>query len=375
MTKSNDPDFKHISIIGLGLLGASLAGCCKSKNASFHITGISSSATLKKAKERELIDEGFTYADMSKGIVHSDLILLCTPITHILETLTSWEKELPKFKKGCIITDVGSTKEKICTRANQVFPQYQQAHFIGSHPMAGSEKSGIEARDDFLFENASWIICPEVHTPDEPIQKLTNFINWVGAQVISLAPVVHDKVVAHVSHLPQLLSTALAGFFSERHSDLQNALQIAGGGFRDMTRLADSSYQIWKPILSSNKTEIIEVLNNYLHYLQNLHKEFKNDNLEEAFLRGKDLRNKLTQHSGSYAADLAEILLQVPDKPGILAKVLNIISSLGLNVTDLEVVKVREGESGTIKIAFKSSKDAKLAVSELKSNDYLVKMR
>ncbi|MFC1585372.1 prephenate dehydrogenase/arogenate dehydrogenase family protein [Fibrobacterota bacterium] len=350
-----------ISIIGLGLLGSSLAAAFKKRNPGSRVVGISSPKTIKKAVDLAIIDKGFDYGETSEAVAASDLVFLCTPITHVLDTLRQWRAHPPKFRKNCIVTDVGSTKKKICQAASKVFSQYKQVFFIGSHPMTGSEKSGIDARDDLLFENASWILCPLPGTPDLVLNRLKKNMENLGARTVIMLPDVHDKVVANVSHLPQLISTSLAGFIANKRSVVKNALQVAGGGFRDMTRLANSSLAVWEPIFASNKDEILRTLSSYLGYLQKIEKAFKRDQFQSFFQPGKMLREKLSEKNKGFTTELAEVLLSIPDRRGILQEALKLVSDAGLNILDLEVLKVREGESGTVRIGFKKRAEAREA--------------
>jgi prephenate dehydrogenase len=330
---------------------------------------------VEKALNLKIINKGYEYGEIDQAVSNSDLVFLCTPITHILELLQKWKVKLPAFKKQCIITDVGSTKKKICNLGHSVFSQCKNIFFIGSHPMTGSEKSGIDARDPLLFENASWVICPLPEIPVEITDKLKLFIEAMGARTAIMSPKIHDKVVAHVSHLPQLLATGLAGFVSSQQSVLKNALQISGGGFRDMTRLANSSFKVWEPIFSSNRQEVLEALSRYIEYLQKIKSSCEMNRLHDYFHRGKALREKLIRQNRGYSTDLAEILLHVPDKPGILASALNLIAEKGCNILDLEILKVREGESGTIRIAFKKQGEAERAVKRLVEKNFEASVR
>ncbi|MBF0430403.1 MAG: prephenate dehydrogenase/arogenate dehydrogenase family protein [Fibrobacteria bacterium] len=377
MLQPDPPHFSNICIAGLGLLGSSLAAALKSRYPSIQITGVSSPVTLKKAETLKIIDKAESYDNIDSAVIQSDLTLLCTPITHITGLLDKWSRNLPSFTKECIITDVGSTKSEICSRARKAFSNQQQykAHFVGSHPMTGSEKHGIDACDPHLFENAAWVICPEKDCPPSIISSLETFISGLGSMVSVLSPGIHDEVVAHVSHLPQLLSTALAGFISRQTHVVENSLQIAGGGFRDMTRLASSSLNVWEPIFSTNHQEISKVLSQYIHYLQGVQEHFQKARYQKFFEEGKTLRENLMRQRKGFATDLAEVLLLLPDRPGILISALKPLTTLNINIMDIEVMKVREGESGSIRLGFKNQHDAEKAVKGLKNNGFEAKIR
>ncbi len=372
---ANFKPFEKVAIIGLGLLGSSLALAVKKAFPNTHVMGISSQKTLEKASEMGLIQSQASYEDCPKALFDCDLVVLCTPINHIVSNLSAWGDQKLDFKKPCVITDVGSTKKQICDLGQSLFSKNKNITFLGSHPMAGSEKTGIEALDPHLFENAPWIICP---LENSSRNMVTNFETWVkalGCRSFIMEPGLHDKVVANVSHLPQFLSTALAGYIISQNSVLQNALQVAGGGLRDMTRLADSSYKVWEPIFESNRQEIQKALENFGQWFQKLVGSYENGNLQKPFEECGGFRKKLIESNKGFSSDLAEILVDIPDKPGILLQVLNPVVSGGLNILDLEIIKVREGESGTLRMGFKNKLDAQEAYRVLDIHQFKVKHR
>jgi len=152
-----------MAVVGLGLLGASLAEAARKRWPGLQVAGVSSPATLAKAKAAGLIDAAYPYADIDAAAADADLLVLCTPIDQIAGVLEAWARKPAAWKPGSIVTDVGSTKAGLCALGRAAFPAdgSRGAVFVGSHPMAGSEKTGIEARDPLLFQNASWVICPE----------------------------------------------------------------------------------------------------------------------------------------------------------------------------------------------------------------------
>lgn len=242
--------------------------------------------------------------------------------------------------------------------------------------MAGSEKTGIDARDPLLFQNASWIVCPEAHNSDPSLQRrFRAFLEALGARVAYLAPEEHDKVAAHVSHLPQLLATALASFVGSRKDVVENCLQMAGGGFRDMTRLASSSFAVWEPILRSNHAEVKEVLAGYREHLAALEKSLWNTYGSEFFREGNRLRGKLSTSKKGFSAPLTEIVVDLEDRPGALARALIPLAERGLNVQDLEILKVREGEAGVLMMAFRRPDEAEAAIAELQNVGFPARLR
>jgi prephenate dehydrogenase len=384
---------QRIAVVGLGLLGASLAEAARKRWPSVRLSAVSSPATLDKARKAGLLEGGkadgtldgdgaFEYAAIDQAVADADLVVLCTPIDHIKAILARWAEQPPACKNGCIITDVGSTKAEICALGRKAFPAFRSkgtdaaagAIFIGSHPMAGGEKTGIEARDPLLFQNASWVICADA--PDtEAADRLEAFARALGARTTRMNAELHDKVAAHVSHLPQLLSTALASYIGDRSAVVENCLQIAGGGFRDMTRLAASSFAVWEPILRSNQAAVREAVSGFREHLAALESGLEWDMAKDFFREGNGLRARLSTAKKGFATPLAEILVDLEDKPGALLKVFAPLAEAGLNVLDVEILKVREGEGGVLMMGFHGSDEADSALARLAAAGFKARLR
>lgn len=379
--KAWHPD--RITVVGLGLLGASLADAARKRWPAIHITAVSSPATLEKARAAGLADVTCGYPEIDKAVADADLVILCTPINQIKATLAAWASCPPACKPECIVTDVGSTKAEICALGGKAFPHAGKAErsagkpgavFIGSHPMAGSEKTGLEARDPLLFQNASWVICAE-EGRSEAADRLEAFARALGARTTRMPAELHDTVAAHVSHLPQLLSTALASYIGERKTVVENCLQIAGGGFRDMTRLAASSFAVWEPILRSNLAAVREVTAGFREHLASLEAGLEWDLGSDFFKEGNRLRSQLSTAKKGFAVPLSEILVDLEDKPGELVRAFGPLADAGVNVLDVEILKVREGEGGVLMMGFHDHKDAEAAIHRLTAAGFKARLR
>lgn len=369
----------RVAVVGMGLLGASLAEAARKRWPTLGVTAVSSPATLEKARQAGLIDAGFAYTDIDKAVADADLVVLCTPIDHIKSILEAWSRKPPLCKPGCLFTDVGSTKAEICALGGKAFPAAPGGGiFIGSHPMAGSEKTGLDARDPLLFQNASWVICADGSggaAEAEAADRLQGFAQALGARTTRMGADLHDKVAAHVSHLPQLLSTALASFVGGRRAVVENCLQIAGGGFRDMTRLAASSFPVWEPILQSNREAVREVITGFREHLAALEAGLEADRGAGFFREGNRLRSQLSLSKKGFALPLAEILVDLEDRPGALAGAFAPLAAKGINVLDAEILKVREGEGGTMMMGFHGADDAKAALACLAAAGLKARLR
>lgn len=346
--------FKRITLVGFGLLAGSIAAAVRQKTV---IRAVSSKSTLQKAKE--FADEFFEYDDVKNWLPGSDLILLCSPIKHILSTIDVLQNNADLLSSEVMVSDIGSTKAEICEKG---FALPKPFVFVGGHPMAGSEKHGFEHSDHSIFENAYWLYClpKNLAKLPEPLHELLDFL---GSRPVQIAPNDHDFAMAWLSHAPQLLSTSIAAGISPEVA--KNYLHLAGRGFRDMTRIAGSSWGMWKDILETNKKNIDEALGAYAQKALEI-KSKLDFGLEEDFSRGNETRDCLATGK-NYAYPLYEVVAHIPDEPGSILKALNPLADEGINIRDIELMKVREGVGGTLLLAFKAENEANNAIKILES--------
>jgi prephenate dehydrogenase len=367
---------KTLTVVGLGLLGASIAEAARKRHPDWKIIGVSSDRTVREALELGVIDEGAGYADLRNALGACDLGFLCVPIDRILASLTEWAAEPLLLKPGAILSDVGSTKAEICAAARKAFPASgaNPGAFIGSHPMAGSEKTGLSARDAHLFENAAWVVCPDKDADPARVRTLETFIEELGARLLRLAPERHDILVAQVSHLPQLIATALAAHLSAA-DDPEEMLQVAGGGFRDMTRLAASSFAVWDPILRTNRKNLELILPAFRRELEVLEEDILEDGGARFFREANGLRARYHAPRKGFTSTVTEILVDIEDKAGALLLALEPLSTAGLNILDLEILKVREGEEGVLMMGFRKPAEATRALELLAASGHKARLR
>lgn len=276
---------ERVAIVGVGLIGGSFGLALKEAGFSGEIVGVSRPATIEAALEHGAIDRG---APMEAALAESDLVFLAQPILRILDQLP----EVARLARpGALVTDAGSTKEAIVRRAAEVFRD-SQAHFLGGHPMAGKEGRGVAIADAALFRDAVWALTPAANTEASPIEAdFRKWIKRIGASTLELSPKEHDRVTALTSHVPQLVSSALAAAVSSGLGDLEH-LRVAGGGLRDMTRLAGSSYEIWKGILLTNPENIRASLDLYLAEITAFRDHLTSPELAERFEQAQILHKK-----------------------------------------------------------------------------------
>jgi prephenate dehydrogenase len=254
---------QSVGIVGVGLIGGSFGLALRKAGFQGTILGVSSRRSLDEALARGAIDRGAT---LEEAAAASDLLFLSQPISGILETLRGLDALV---RPDTLVTDAGSTKQAIVEEARR---SLRRCTFLGGHPMAGKELRGAAAADADLFRGRPWILTS---SPDHAVA--TEFRKWIGlfgAREIVLDPAQHDRLAAWSSHLPQLASTALAALLHDRAPD---AASVAGPGLIDSTRLAMSSFDLWRDILETNQAEISAVLDAYIERLQMLRSNFETE--------------------------------------------------------------------------------------------------
>ena len=366
--------FQRITFVGFGLLASSLAAAIKQAKSKVIIRAVSSPKTLERAKELQIADETFGYEEMESWVEGSDVILLCTPISVILSFLKKLSQMKPS--RPILVSDIGSTKAEIC-RAGESLPA--PFRFVGSHPMAGSEKHSLEFNDPSLFENAYWFICPPSGMDASEYRYLSEIIAFVGSTPVVFPPGHHDQTVAWVSHMPQMASTSLAANIPARLLD--NGYQhFAGRAFRDMTRIAASSWAMWKDIAETNKPEILHALDEYIAGLKATRDAISNipaeeETLHRIFLQGNEGRASLFAPGKNSSNSFFQLTVQLKDEPGSILSVLKPLAEAKLNIRDVELMKVRENIAGTLLLAFKKEEQANAARVILQSLGFVVTER
>jgi len=354
----------RILIYSVGLLGASLGLACKNAGFDGEIIGFSSPEGIETAKERGCIDKGFSYDQLSSHLCEDSLLFLCSPVQVIIETLIKLGT-IP-LPAGLTITDIGSTKRQICETAAKHLPK--TVTFIGGHPMAGSEKHGPKASDPYLYQNAVYAVTPAVDQKESFISSFAQFLeNHLGCRTLSLDAESHDKIAATVSHMPHILSVALMLTAYNREKELPGLLSLAAGGFRDMTRIAQSPYSMWHDIFETNKKEVLAVLDQLLDTLHQARDNLKKGTLQDSFISAAQVRRTIPSGGKGFLTPLSEILVVVKDEPGVIAKISHTLQKASINIKDIEVMKIREGEGGTLRLAFESSSAADQALTIVQS--------
>ncbi len=276
---------RTVAIAGVGLIGGSFALALRQAGFDGRILGVSSPATTKEALARGVIDEAVSLEDAAS---RADLIYLAQPVLAIIDALP---KVASHLKPGALVTDAGSTKAQIVAAANACLPP---SSFIGGHPMAGKEQRGLAAADASLFKDRPYVLTPgaPAHLESPAAAALVGWLRQIGVRLVTLEPATHDRMVAAVSHVPQLLSTALAASLA----CTEGTRQVAGPAILDMTRLALSDYDLWRDILVTNATEIRAGLALIIDKLQYLQGNLTDAAVRDLFSQGQIIASQLREN-------------------------------------------------------------------------------
>jgi prephenate dehydrogenase len=363
---------KTITIYSVGLLGGSIGAALKTSGFTGRIIGLSSPAAIAKALELGCIDEGYSYSALPDVIGRTDYLLLCSPVYTIMETLkTLGSLQLPD---GLIVSDVGSTKGEITACAQQALPD--SVYFIGGHPMAGSEKSGVGASDPYLFENAVYILSPENNVPQDVTAGFAKVLEqYLGCRTLTLDAAAHDRIVAAVSHVPHVLAVALVELAARQETALPGTLRLAAGGFKDMTRIAAAPYSMWHDILMTNQQAVHDLIDTYIGILTEMKSDLAQGSLKKAFDDAAEVRRDIPMRNKGIITATADIVVMAKDRPGSILGIAQVLAQENLNVKDIEVLKVREGEAGSIRLSFNSKATAQKAVAVLTASGFTARER
>ena len=284
------PIFQKMLVIGVGLIGGSLALASRRKGLIEKVYGMGRSAdSLQRALDLGVID-GMP-KDLKEGLDRTDLVVLGTPVGKFEE----WARSLSQqVNEGLIVTDVGSVKGKLVIQLEEILKG--KASFVGGHPIAGKEKSGVEASQESLFEGALCVLTPTPRTAPEALQKVKSLWEGVGSKVALVDPFVHDRLLAAVSHLPHMVAYALVNAVLDADIEGHDPISFSGGGFRDFTRISASSEEMWRDICLQNKEALVEMLEVYQEKIGDIKQLIINEDGEgllQTFRRAKGVKKRI----------------------------------------------------------------------------------
>ncbi|CAI6080955.1 prephenate dehydrogenase [Cohnella sp. JJ-181] len=359
----------RIAIFGVGLIGGSLALCWKGKPGLTIVGHSVNAASVDKYLSLGVVDEATT--SVERAAADADVIVLCVPVGKLDEYLQRLS-ELP-LKAGCIITDVGSTKASVVRYAERL--QLKGAVFIGGHPMAGSERSGVEAATPDLYENAFYVLTPSPGTPPEALERLEELIRWTRANIVKIDAGLHDDIVGAISHLPHIIAVALVNQIADYNETNGLYRSLAAGGFRDITRIASSDPYIWRDILLGNRDVLLRLLADWrgeIAAFESLLEAKDGDGIIERFGSAGRFRENLPERRKGMITSLHECYVDVPDQPGIVGRVATELGQARINLSNLHIIESREDVPGVLRLSFRHGEDLERAVQLLRSLEYSV---
>ena len=362
---------KTIYIAGLGLIGASMALGIKRDHPDYEILGYNRSQTSRKiALERGMVDR--VTDDFASFAPLADVIILCLPIKQTVAFI----KDLANMdlKEGVIISDAGSTKAEIVAVADEYLAG-KSFRFIGAHPMAGSHKTGAVSADVNLFENAYYIFTPSSLTTPDTLEEMKDLLSGLHARFIEIDAKEHDRVTSQISHFPHILASSLmeqTAIYAEKH---EMARYFAAGGFRDMTRIAESEPGMWTSILLSNREIILERIENFKERLDVIGQAISQgdeDHIWNFFNQAREQRQAMEIHKRGGVDSSFDLFVDVPDEEDVILRILELLR--GTSLVNIHINEEnREDVHGILQISFRNAQDLERAQQVITQNtDYTV---
>ncbi|QPC46693.1 prephenate dehydrogenase [Mangrovibacillus cuniculi] len=358
----------NIAIVGLGLIGGSLARAIKKGYPNATIIGVDDneetrrlSKTLKIVEEvhASILEEDFPTSEI-------DILFLCTPVSVTCKILQEL-KDLP-LKENVIVTDTGSVKQVVLQSA---MPLIQSGVcYIGGHPMAGSHKSGILASKEHLFENAYYLLTTPFDTYyPERVAELVRWLEPTKAKFIQTTERKHDQVTALISHFPHMIASSLVHQVKKHSETLPDVTKLAAGGFRDITRIASSNPIMWRDITFENRVILAEQLDTWMkemHEWKDLLLQENPTSIEEYFSEAKEFRDNMPIYQETSETPFFDLFVDVPDYPGVISEVTKYLAEQSISLTNIRIMETREDIFGILVITFSSYKERERAYQCLK---------
>ena len=362
---------KTIYIAGLGLIGASMALGIKRDHPDYKILGYNrSQASRDIALERGMIDRATD--DFASFAPLADVIILTLPIKQTIAFLQ--ELATLELKEGVIISDAGSTKSAIVSTAEKYFAD-KPVRFVGAHPMAGSHKTGAASADVNLFENAYYIFTPSSLTTPDTLEEMKDLLSGLHARFIEIDAKEHDRVTSQISHFPHILASGLMEQTASYAEEHEMARRFAAGGFRDMTRIAESEPGMWTSILLSNRETIIERIEDFKRRLDEVGQAISKGDENQIwnfFNQAREQRQAMEIHKRGGVDSSFDLYVDVPDEENVILRILELLR--GTSLVNIHINEEnREDIHGILQISFKNAQDLKRAEQVITENtDYTV---
>ncbi|MBS4217354.1 prephenate dehydrogenase [Bacillus sp. FJAT-49711] len=360
-------DLKRVLLVGVGLIGGSVALAIK-KEHPVHIVGYDVRLdNCHLAKKLNIIDDCTDHFE--EEAIKADLIILACPVEKaewFLERLAS----LP-LKEDVIVTDVGSTKSRIMEKAEKHFNN--GIPFIGGHPMAGSHKVGPGSARAHLFENAFYVLTPSQNATNGKIDMLKTWLKGTNANFIIMNPKEHDLVTGVVSHFPHIVAASLVRQVENHASKNDHVKYLAAGGFRDITRIASSSPEMWRDIVRHNKPILLGLIDQWVSEMdevKQLVEKGDNEEIYNYFYGAKKYRDSLPVRAKGAITAFYDLYVDVLDKPGVISDITTLLAHENISITNIRIIEAREDVYGVLRISFQTEKDLERAKGSLENRGY-----
>jgi prephenate dehydrogenase len=333
---------ERVAVLGTGLIGTSIA--LAAARVGDRVRGFDlERSVLERAAARSGLEPA---DDVSHCVEDATLVFVCTPVPSIAPLVALALAAAPE----AVVTDVGSVKAPILAEVEATAGAGGLGRFVGGHPMGGSERSGPEWASASVLDDIVWVLAPGRVTDETATARLEAWIAAIGARPLRIEPERHDRLVAIVSHLPQVASTALMGLAATEEAGEPDILLLAAGGFRDLTRLAASSPRLWSDILLANRRAVAEAIDLYIARLTAMRDMVLGElaeGVERSFAEAKRARLSLGAKP-QVRTGVAVLQVPIPDRPGALADLTAGLGAAAVNIEDLQIVHSPEGGRGTV---------------------------
>lgn len=349
---------RHLAVIGAGLVGGSIAAAARAAGVERVTLTDASPEVRARARILGLADE--VLDDLASTVANADLVIAAVPTGVVGDVLVAAAAIAPAH---AILTDAASLKYELTVDVESRLRASggEVGRFVGGHPMAGSERSGPDAADARLFQGATWVLTPTASTADDVLPALSTFLRSLGARVVALPPDRHDELVAVVSHLPQVAASALADVAADVVAATGDAvLAVAGGGFRDTTRIAASDPELWLGILRGNRSAVLDALTAYTDRLDEIRSAIEDDDwttVAAVLSRASAARRRLVPKE--QADEVVDVVVPLDDRPGQLASVTTALGQAGVNVEDLAMRHATQGRRGALLVRVEAGTGAR----------------
>ncbi|MEI2358047.1 prephenate dehydrogenase [Mesobacillus zeae] len=345
----------RVFIIGLGLIGGSLALCIKSEHQKCTVVGYDQDPEQARlAKMLGIID--MATESIEEEACKADLIVIATPVAAAVKMVHALS--CVPLKKGAIVTDTGSTKQTVSRHGAML--REMGVEFIGGHPMAGSHKSGVTAAKKILFENAYYLLTPEQGTQSAVLEQLKGWLAGTKAKFLTVLPEEHDYMTGVISHFPHLVAASLVHQAAAAEKDSEMVGRLAAGGFRDITRIASGSPEMWKDILVDNRDVMLQLLEGWqseMNRVAGLLHSSDADSIRNYFDQAKRYRDGLPTSEKGAIPSFYDLFVDVPDYPGVISEITGFLAKENISIVNIRIIETREEVYGVLVISFQTEED------------------